>query len=79
MNGIFLGVSAVLLSSFCGASDLSEARVVNLTCESLTNPLGMDVVQPRLGWMLQDTTRGQKQTAWQVLVSVSRETLDARY
>ena len=77
MNGICLSVCAMLISSFCGASASSEARVVNLTCESLTNPLGMDVVQPRLGWVLQDTTRGQKQTAYQVLVAVSRETLDA--
>ncbi len=76
MNGIFLGVSAVLLSAFCGASDLSATRVVNLTCESLTNPLGMDVAQPRLSWMLQDSTRGQKQTAYQVLVSDTRDALE---
>ncbi len=76
MNGIFLGVSAVFLSAFCSASDLSEARVANLTCESLTNPLAMDVARPRLGWMIQDTARGQKQTAWQVLAGTSRETLE---
>ncbi len=77
MNRIFLVASAMLLASFCGASDLSDTRVVNLTCESLTNPLGMDVAQPRLGWILQGSTRGQKQTAYQVLVSVSEKTLEA--
>jgi alpha-L-rhamnosidase len=70
-------LSAVLISGVCGAEEQSEAQVVNLTCESLINPRGMDIVQPRLGWMLQSDTRGQKQTAYQVLVSGTRQGLDA--
>jgi alpha-L-rhamnosidase len=33
------------------------------------NPVGIDVAQPRLDWLLQSSIRGQKQTAYRVLVS----------
>jgi alpha-L-rhamnosidase len=69
-------LSAIVISGVCGAEEHSEARVVNLTCESLTNPQGIDLAQPRLGWMLQSDIRGQKQTAYQILVSGSRKNLD---
>lgn len=55
------------------------AQITNLQCEYLTNPLGIDVRQPRFTWKIIDTghTRGQKQTAYQVLVSTSHALLDA--
>ena len=45
--------------------------VTDLRCEYLTNPLGIDVQDPRFSWKLVDPdfTRGQKQTAWQIVVS----------
>lgn len=51
-------------------SALPAVSVANLRCEYLTDPLGIDVPQPRLSWQLTDDgrTRGQKQTAYQVLV-----------
>jgi alpha-L-rhamnosidase len=56
-----------------------EAAVsaTNLRCEYLANPLGIDVLEPRLSWILQSVDRGQRQTAYQVLVATSREKLDA--
>ncbi|MCU0913467.1 MAG: glycoside hydrolase family 78 protein [Planctomycetes bacterium] len=47
----------------------SEVRVTDLRCEYLANPLGIDVVQPRLSWKLESAWRGQKQTAYQILVA----------
>ena len=47
----------------------------NLRCEYLTNPLGIDVHQPRFAWVLKHTERGQKQTAYQVLVATRSELL----
>jgi alpha-L-rhamnosidase len=44
----------------------------DLRCEYLTDPLGIDAVKPRFGWK---QLRGQKQTAYQVLVSSSKELL----
>lgn len=40
-----------------------------LRCEYLTDPMGMDVAAPRFYWILEHTERGQRQTAYQVLVS----------
>lgn len=41
----------------------------NLTCEYFTNPLGLDVRQPRLSWVSSATARGARQTAYQILVN----------
>src|SRR5574341_1513120 len=50
-----------------------------LRCEYRENPLGIDVVKPRLSWIMEDgrkpEVRGQKQTAYQVLVASTPERL----
>ncbi len=51
-------------------------QVENLRCEYRVNPVGMDVVEPRLSWTLASDQRGQKQTAYHILVASSVETLD---
>ena len=40
-----------------------------LRCEHLVDPLGIDLLQPRLSWELSSTARGQRQTAYQVQVA----------
>ena len=47
----------------------------DLRCEYLENPLGIDVPKPRLGWKLDSSIRGQKQTAYRILVASSPEKL----
>lgn len=42
-----------------------------LRCEYRVNPLGIDETSPRLSWQVASKERGQRQTAWQVLVSDS--------
>ena len=52
----------------------------DLRCESLRNPLGIDVLQPRLSWVLEADSakaRGLSQTAYQVLVASTPENLAA--
>lgn len=49
----------------------------DLRCEYLVNPLGIDVTKPRLSWILESTERGQKQTAYQIIVASSEEKLKA--
>ncbi len=44
----------------------------NLKCEYRVTPLGMDVLQPRLSWQVQDSRRGAKQAAYQILVSTDQ-------
>ena len=46
-----------------------------LRCEYLENPLGIDETSPRLSWLVESDERGQKQTAYHILVSTSDEKL----
>jgi alpha-L-rhamnosidase len=40
-----------------------------LTCDSLTQPLGIDSTKPLFAWKLKDDRTGAKQTAYEILVS----------
>jgi alpha-L-rhamnosidase len=50
-------------------------RVEGLQSEYRVNPLGLDTPQPRLSWLLESSERGQRQTAYQVLVATSLDLL----
>ena len=63
-----------LASCCCLAA--ANAKPTALRCEYLDRPLGIDVPLPRLGWIMASETRGQKQTAYRVLVASSAEILD---
>ena len=41
----------------------------DLRCEYLSDPIGIDVREPRFSWVLHHTARAQTQTAYQILVS----------
>ena len=60
-----------------GMSESHAITVTNLSCEDRANALGIDVTQPRLGWTLQSSKRGDTQTAYQILVASSQTLLDA--
>ena len=47
-----------------------------LTCEYLSDPLGIDVRQPRFAWVPNHDRRGEIQTAYQVLVAASMSALN---
>jgi alpha-L-rhamnosidase len=52
----------------------------HLRCEYQENPIGIDVAKPRLSWQMGEisgkaTTRGQRQTAFQVIVASTEEKL----
>ena len=63
-----LSSAVVVLGATVSAADLTAT---NLRCEYLSNPLGIDVVQPRLNWIVESSQRGQKQTAYRILVASS--------
>ena len=50
--------------------------ISNLTCEYRINPLGIDVLQPRLSWQIQSDQRGTRQTAYQILAAPTEAGLD---
>ena len=53
----------------------AQITVQQLRCEMLNNPDGIDVVQPRLSWLVNGAVRGIQQTAYQVLVASSAQKL----
>jgi len=46
---------------------------IELRCEYLRNPLGIDSVSPRFSWVLHHQERGQRQRAYQIFVSSTAE------
>lgn len=57
--------------------EAESLRVSSLRCEYAENPLGIDILAPRLSWQLGSSHRNVQQTAYQVLVASTRERLVA--
>ena len=49
----------------------------DLKCEYAVNPLGIDTLKPRFGWILESLRRGRSQSAYRVLVATSEKQLQA--
>jgi alpha-L-rhamnosidase len=64
------------VTSFIGCQEEAMVRVTNLSCEYLTNPKGIDETEPQLSWQLVSEQRGQKQTAYRLLVASSKDKLE---
>lgn len=47
----------------------SPAKIIDLQCEHLKDPLGIDALQPRLSWRIEDKTTAAIQTAYQLFIS----------
>ncbi len=62
----------LLLAAPAPASDL---EAYDLRVEFRKNPLGVDAEQPRLSWKLRSDVRGERQTAYRLLVATSPATL----
>ena len=59
---ILLFTSLVFITS--NAQSIEKIR-----CEYEEKPFGLEVTNPRLSWQIKSTTRGTKQTAYQILVA----------
>lgn len=66
--GIFISVLLCAIS-------LQAAKVENLRCEYMIDPIGVDVDTPRLSWIIQSSQRGDLQRAYQIIVSSSPENI----
>lgn len=73
------GSSAGGLAGNAGSGEPVSASlsVGRLRAEYRVNPIGIDVDQPRFDWLLSSMTRGEKQTAYRVLVASSEAGLAA--
>lgn len=55
----------------CCLAATAQVRVQNPRIENLTNPIGLDVTQPRFGWQLAAERRNVLQTAYEIQVAAS--------
>lgn len=70
---ILLSISILFLG---GCSNTASSCILeDLTVNYRENPIGIDE-NPVFSWKLKDTTQGQKQTAYQIVVADSRKALD---
>jgi alpha-L-rhamnosidase len=68
------GAVVFFIASFLSPQAAQAAQTLQasyLRCEYRIDPAGIDVLRPRLSWTLQSDQRGQKQTAYHVLVATS--------
>lgn len=75
-NFYMLGLFFLMLISCYGKTKIMP---VALKCEYKTDPLGIDNIAPRFSWKLieKNQKRGQKQSAYQILVASSLDNLNA--
>lgn len=73
LKGFIVLTTAITLFSFTKYE--SGIAVQNLRTELLSNPEGIDVLNPRLSWELTGKQRGIEQTAYQVIVASSADKL----
>lgn len=59
----------LLFLSFSASAANSKTIVTKLTCEYLTNPLGIDVTSPRLSWQISSTENNLLQSAYEIRVA----------
>ncbi|HTR41657.1 MAG TPA: family 78 glycoside hydrolase catalytic domain [Pseudomonadales bacterium] len=80
--GLLAAIAVALYSLYLAnrAQETSwQARLtpVDLRCNSLKNPTGLDDPRPVLSWILNSTGRGHEQAAYEILVASSRQNLAA--
>src|SRR5438309_1578970 len=68
-RGVWVAGFAFMLALTGGLTAAERLHVTALKCEYAVNPLGVDAAPPRLSWQVASDERGQRQTAWQVLVA----------
>ncbi|NIA32001.1 MAG: hypothetical protein GWP06_19095, partial [Actinobacteria bacterium] len=71
---IILGILAVNCQKSLKEKEM-QLSPISLRCEFLKNPLGIDVMQPRLSWNFAANGENQQQSAYQILAAHSEEKL----
>ncbi|MHC0446948.1 family 78 glycoside hydrolase catalytic domain [Flavobacterium sp. 3-218] len=77
MKKFFLHLTIIISLFSISAKAQNKIVVSDLKCEMLTNPEGIDVLQPRLSWKIKADVNDVKQFAYQIIASSSLEKLNA--
>ncbi|HKN24830.1 MAG TPA: glycoside hydrolase family 78 protein [Candidatus Acidoferrum sp.] len=72
---ILVALVTLTLSLASLALAATQLTITNLRCEYKSNPVGIDILQPRLSWELVSSERGTLQTAYQIRLATSEENL----
>src|SRR5690554_2159083 len=72
----FVWVILIFMTLFSCSVDSEKIEVVDLSCEYLENPLGIDEIFPRLSWKIQTEENNFRQKAYRILVAGSLHNLE---
>lgn len=72
MRSFFCGLMVSALSIMHSSAGI---KVTTLKCEYAENPVGIDVLQPRLSWVIESKERSKTQVAYQILVATASKNL----
>jgi alpha-L-rhamnosidase len=75
MKKVWLIIIVLSMMTATGGKAQDAVSVINLRCEYLNNPLGIDIQHPRLSWELISDAKNKKQKAYQILVSTDSAAL----
>src|SRR5690348_12351479 len=73
---LLVAATLVLIPEVLAQASSGDLDISQLQCEYLVNPMGIDAANPRLSWTLQSRLRGERQTAYRILVASSPEILE---
>jgi len=62
-------LAATTLSSCSKKRATNQMKPLNLTSEYISEPIGLQTNKPAFGWQFEASIRGQRQTAYQILVA----------
>jgi hypothetical protein len=74
---LLLVVAGLPVAGPAAAAGGQPVRLSQLQVERKTQPIGIDVAQPRFSWIITADRRGVEQVSWRVRVATSRSRLDA--
>ena len=63
------------LACSCFGQNQAQFAAMDLRCEDLVDPIGIDIAKPRLSWRMRADTNGAAQTAYQILCATAPERL----
>ncbi len=69
MRFLIVLLVALVPISLVSSADVSFMHATHLRCEYLDDPIGIGETKPRLSWWCESKTRGDQQTAYQILVA----------
>ena len=65
----------LLMGACAQATESGGLAALNLRCEDLVDPIGIDVLKPRLSWQMRSDHQGASQTAYQILCATAPDLL----